>query len=232
MATYTWAMTRATLLRLLRAALLLAAPCAVAPLWASGTVYEYTDSKGIRNFTNLTPPGGVKARVVFRYCPACDPASKVNWQQIRLNRDAYNADIRRIAQAHGVDEALVRAVIHAESAFNPNALSTAGAQGLMQLMPATGRQYGVTDPWDPIQNIEGGVRYLRFLLDFFDGDTQLATASYNAGENAVLRFSGIPPYAETQVYVQRVGVLYERYQAELLAEVQTATPAVGVASAP
>lgn len=196
---------------------------------ANGTVYEFVDSKGIRNFTNLTPPGGVKARVVFRYCPACDPASKVNWQQIKLNRDAYNADIRRIAQAHGVEEALVRAVIHAESAFNPNALSSAGAQGLMQLMPATGRQYGVTDPWDPIQNIEGGVRYLRFLLDFFDGDTQLATASYNAGENAVLRFSGIPPYAETQVYVQRVGVLYERYQAELLAEAATAKPAVGAA---
>lgn len=193
---------------------------------ANGTVYEYVDSKGIRNFTNLTPPGGVKARVVFRYCPACDPASKVNWQQIRLNRDAYNADIRRIAQAHGVDEALVRAVIHAESAFNPNALSSAGAQGLMQLMPATGRQYGVTDPWDPIQNIEGGVRYLRFLLDFFDGDTQLATASYNAGENAVLRFSGIPPYAETQVYVQRVGVLHERYQAELLSESTTVAPSV------
>lgn len=202
------------------------------PVLANGTVYEYTDSKGIRNFTNLTPPGGVKARVVFRYCPACDPASKVNWQQIRLNRDAYNADIRRIAQAHGVDEALVRAVIHAESAFNPNALSSAGAQGLMQLMPATGRQYGVTDPWDPIQNIEGGVRYLRFLLDFFDGDTQLATASYNAGENAVLRFSGIPPYAETQVYVQRVGVLFERYQAELLAEAKALPPAVGAASAP
>lgn len=209
---------------------LIAAP----PALGSGTVYEFTDSKGIRNFTNLAPPSGVKARVVFKYCPACDPTSKVDWRQIRLNRDAYNADIRRIAQAHSVDEALVRAVIHAESAFNPNALSSAGAQGLMQLMPATGRQYGVTDPWDPIQNIEGGVRYLRFLLDFFDGDTQLATASYNAGENAVLRFSGIPPYAETQVYVQRVGVLYERYQAELLAEAAAggASVAAGGRSAP
>lgn len=205
-----------------------------APVEASGTVYEYVDSKGIRNFTNLTPPSGVKARVVFKYCPACDPASKVDWRQIKLNRDAYNADIRRIAQAHSVDEALVRAVIHAESAFNPNALSSAGAQGLMQLMPATGRQYGVTDAWDPIQNIEGGVRYLRFLLDFFDGDTQLATAGYNAGENAVLRFSGIPPYAETQVYVQRVGVLYERYQAELLAEAESrsARVAAGASGAP
>ncbi len=209
-------------MKLLQGMVLLCVLGAPSMLSANGTVYEYVDSKGIRNFTNLTPPGGVKARVVFRYCPACDPASTVNWRQIKLNRDAYNADIRRIAQAHSVDEALVRAVIHAESAFNPNALSSAGAQGLMQLMPATGRQYGVTDAWDPIQNIEGGVRYLRFLLDFFDGDTQLATAGYNAGENAVLRFSGIPPYAETQVYVQRVGVLYERYQAELLAEAATA----------
>lgn len=219
------------LLPLLLVFLLLGWP---APAEASGTVYEYVDSKGIRNFTNLTPPSGVKARVVFKYCPACDPASKVDWRQIKLNRDAYNADIRRIAQAHSVDEALVRAVIHAESAFNPNALSSAGAQGLMQLMPATGRQYGVTDAWDPIQNIEGGVRYLRFLLDFFDGDTQLATAGYNAGENAVLRFSGIPPYAETQVYVQRVGVLYERYQAELLAEAESrsARVAAGASGAP
>lgn len=219
------------LLPLLLVFLLLVWP---APAEASGTVYEYVDSKGIRNFTNLTPPSGVKARVVFKYCPACDPASKVDWRQIKLNRDAYNADIRRIAQAHSVDEALVRAVIHAESAFNPNALSSAGAQGLMQLMPATGRQYGVTDAWDPIQNIEGGVRYLRFLLDFFDGDTQLATAGYNAGENAVLRFSGIPPYAETQVYVQRVGVLYERYQAELLAEAESrsARVAAGASGAP
>lgn len=203
------------------------------PASASGTVYEYVDSKGIRNFTNLTPPSGVKARVVFKYCPACDPASKVDWRQIKLNRDAYNADIRRIAQAHSVDEALVRAVIHAESAFNPNALSSAGAQGLMQLMPGTARQYGVSDAWDPIQNIQGGVRYLRFLLDFFDGDTQLATAGYNAGENAVLRFSGIPPYAETQVYVQRVGVLYERYQAELLAEAESrGAVAAGASGAP
>ena len=103
-------------------------------------------------------------------------------------------------------------VRHAESAFNPTALSHAGAQGLMQLMPATARRFGVTDSYDASQNIRGGVQYLAWLLKRFNGNLTLAAAGYNAGEGAVDRHKGVPPYSETQRYVQRVGVLAERYR--------------------
>ncbi|WP_300497719.1 lytic transglycosylase domain-containing protein, partial [uncultured Methylophaga sp.] len=109
---------------------------------------------------------------------------------------------------------LVRAVIHAESAFNAKALSKKGAQGLMQLMPGTAKDLGVTNAFDVQQNIEGGVKYLAGLLNTFDGDIKLATAAYNAGPGAVKRFKGIPPYAETEVYVERVGILHQRYGQE------------------
>jgi len=106
----------------------------------------------------------------------------------------------------------VRAIIHAESAFNPLALSHAGAQGLMQLMPPTARRFGVADSYDATQNIRGGVQYLAWLLRRYNGDLTLAAAGYNAGEGAVDRYRGVPPYSETQRYVQRVGVLAERYR--------------------
>lgn len=110
----------------------------------------------------------------------------------------------RIAAKHGVPVALVKAVARAESGFRTDAVSGAGAQGLMQLMPATGRGLGVTNPFDAEQSIEGGTRYLRNALRNFDGDVELAVASYNAGTGAVRRHGGIPPYPETQRYVQRV----------------------------
>ena len=114
---------------------------------------------------------------------------------------------------YGVDEAFLRAIIHAESAFNPHALSLKGAQGLMQLMPATASDMGVLDAFDAEQNIRGGARYLGLLLQEFNGNERLAAAAYNAGPGAVQRYSGVPPYAETQVYVQRVGTLRKRYGA-------------------
>ncbi|MFQ3548311.1 MAG: lytic transglycosylase domain-containing protein [Armatimonadota bacterium] len=116
---------------------------------------------------------------------------------------AFNNIIEYAADKYGVEPSLVKAVIKAESGFNPNARSAAGAQGLMQLMPATARSLGVTDSFDPIQNIEGGVKYLKKQLDTF-GDVRLALAAYNAGPNAVVRHGGIPPYRETQNYVQKV----------------------------
>jgi len=109
----------------------------------------------------------------------------------------------------------VRAVIHAESAFNPNAVSHKGAQGLMQLMPETASRFGVADPFMADQNIRGGVAYLAWLLKRFDGDQRLVSAAYNAGEGAVERNGGVPPYQETLRYVDRVALLAQRYRGAL-----------------
>ncbi|MGB2788164.1 MAG: lytic transglycosylase domain-containing protein, partial [Dokdonella sp.] len=119
------------------------------------------------------------------------------------------------ATDYGVDAALLRAVIHAESAFNPMAVSAKGAQGLMQLMPGTANDLGVADAFDAQQNIRGGAQYLAQMLREFDGDERLATAAYNAGPGAVQKYENVPPYAETQVYVERVATLKERYRKAL-----------------
>lgn len=112
--------------------------------------------------------------------------------------------IYAVANQHKIDVALVKAVIHTESFFNPNATSHKGASGLMQLMPATAERYGVTDLYSPRQNIEGGVRYLRDLMQRYPRRIKLVLAAYNAGENAVDRYQGIPPYPETRNYVEKV----------------------------
>lgn len=116
------------------------------------------------------------------------------------------------AGRYGVDPALVKAIIANESGFDPNATSKTGAQGLMQLEPQTASSLGVTDAYDPRQNIWGGTRYIRNLLDRFHGDLPLAVAAYNAGPEAVERYGGIPPYAETQNYVQNVLASYQKYK--------------------
>jgi soluble lytic murein transglycosylase-like protein len=112
--------------------------------------------------------------------------------------------VDRIAGEQGVEIPLVHSVIRAESNYNPNAVSPKGALGLMQLIPATARRFGVSNVFDAQENIQGGVRYLRFLLDYYEGDYTRAIAAYNAGEAAVDKYHGIPPYAETQNYVSRV----------------------------
>lgn len=116
---------------------------------------------------------------------------------------SYNDIIAEMSAKYEVPEALIRSVIRAESSFNPNAVSSAGAQGLMQLMPETAKSLGVTDAFDPRQNIEGGTKYLRKNLDRF-GDIKLAVAAYNAGPGAVEKYGGVPPYEETQNYVKKV----------------------------
>lgn len=118
------------------------------------------------------------------------------------------------AAAWGVDPALVKAIIANESGFDPNATSRAGAQGLMQLMPQTAAGLGVSDAYDPSQNVWGGTRYIRGLLDRFHGDVPLAVAAYNAGPGAVEKYGGVPPYAETQHYVANVLESYRRYQTQ------------------
>jgi soluble lytic murein transglycosylase-like protein len=115
----------------------------------------------------------------------------------------------RRAAEQALDPRLVQAVMQVESGFNPRALSTKGAIGLMQLMPETARDLAVADPWDPEQNVDGGTRYLRRMLDHFSGDLTFALAAYNAGPNAVLRHAGVPPFPETRAYVSKVLCLYE-----------------------
>ncbi len=122
--------------------------------------------------------------------------------------DSLHASIARLARAGGLDPALVEAVVERESGFDPNATSSAGAEGLMQLMPDTARALGVAEPYDPIENVQGGVRYLRGLLERFGGDLRLALAAYNAGPAAVERYGGVPPFPETRRYVDGVLAAY------------------------
>jgi len=123
-------------------------------------------------------------------------------------RTNFDDLIDETASRHHVDPQLVEAVVRVESEGNTHALSSRGAQGLMQLIPATAQRLGVQDPYDPRQNLEGGVSYLRYLLDRFGGDVSLALAGYNAGENSVARSGGVPPFKETQAYVRKVNRLY------------------------
>lgn len=127
--------------------------------------------------------------------------------------EQINALVSQNAQNWQIDPALVKAVIANESGFNANATSPVGAQGLMQLMPQTAASVGVHDPYDPAQNVAGGTRYLKGLLDRFNGDVRLAVAAYNAGPNAVEKYGDVPPYAETKNYVQNVLGSYDRYRA-------------------
>jgi soluble lytic murein transglycosylase-like protein len=187
----------------------------------NGQVYAYVGKDGVRHYTSARPRGvsGQSIRTIrYSYmetCYACGTKPGVNFGTLRLNTAAYQAEIAAAARQHGVDEAIVRAIIHAESAYNPLALSRVGAQGLMQLMPATARRFGVSDAFNPQQNIQGGVKYLAWLLKRFNGNLTLAAAGYNAGEGAVDKYNGVPPYNETRRYVDRVGVLAERYRGSL-----------------
>lgn len=189
-----------------------------APRLVQGQVYSYIKD-GVRHYSSKRPKGVASASAVrtIKYsfmetCFACSAKPGVNFASIRLNTEAYRNEIATAARQFGVEEAIVRAIIHAESAYNPNALSRVGAQGLMQLMPATARRFGVSNAFDASQNIRGGVQYLAWLLKRFNGNLTLAAAGYNAGEGAVDKYKGVPPYGETQRYVARVGQLAERYR--------------------
>lgn len=197
------------------------APAVTAPRLVRGQVYSFVGKDGVRNYSSVRPAGvstGAVRTIHYSYmetCYACGAQPGLNFRTLRLNTVAYQDEIRAAARLHGVEEAIVRAIIHAESAFNPNALSRVGAQGLMQLMPATARRFGVSNAFDASQNIGGGVKYLAWLLKRFNGNLTMAAAGYNAGEGAVDKYGGVPPYGETQRYVQRVALLAERYRGVL-----------------
>jgi len=186
---------------------------------ARADIYAYTDADGVRHFTNIKPSDTRYKRIIksretepgYRFPSTARPAG-LAMANPRLRTTAYDGLVRQAARAYQMDEALVRAVIHTESAFNPSAVSPKGASGLMQLMPGTASRYGVRDIFDPVENVYAGVHYLSDLKTMFNGNMQLAVAAYNAGENAVLRYGGVPPYPETINYVSRVTNLHGRYR--------------------
>jgi soluble lytic murein transglycosylase-like protein len=125
-------------------------------------------------------------------------------------RKLYSPIVKKVAEKHRIDQELVHVVIRAESNYDAFAISSAGAMGLMQLMPATARQYGVGNVFDPAQNIEGGVRYLKDLVRLYNGQTKLVLAAYNAGQDAVRKYKGIPPYPETKNYIAGIMKNYKK----------------------
>lgn len=187
--------------------------CVLFPSLAAAQMYKFVDKDGITHYTNVKPAGRTNYKTFSFPCYASDPkCNQLDWENIPLNRRAFRAEIQAVAESFTIDEALIRAIIHAESAYQPDALSPKGAQGLMQLMPATQAELEVADVFDPLSNIEGGTRYLSQLLGQFDGNVELAAAAYNAGPGAVNQYGGIPPYRETKEYVRRVKILYRRYR--------------------
>jgi len=185
-------------------------------VYGQDTIYRYTDREtGALVFTNVPPteraaPELAAQQAAARRAEAAAqrPRARAVVAQPAHDPNQFNTLIEKYAERHQVDPRLIWALIKAESNFNPRAVSPKGAKGLMQLMPGTAQRYGVTNVFDPEDNIQGGVRYLRFLLDLFQNDVRHSVAAYNAGENAVLRVRGIPPYRETIEHVKRVVNLY------------------------
>jgi soluble lytic murein transglycosylase-like protein len=181
---------------------------------ARADVYVYTDADKVTHYTNT--PGHDHYERLSALMEAEGSHNRAGAAVVKGSAAVYAPQIEQAAVEAGIDAALVHAVITAESGYNPAALSRTGAQGLMQLMPDTAKRYAVKDAFDPEQNIRGGTRYLRDLLDMFDNNLKLAVAAYNAGENAVIRHGRkIPPYRETQAYVPKVLRLYDKYRAVL-----------------
>nr|WP_275975010.1 lytic transglycosylase domain-containing protein [Shewanella gaetbuli] len=173
-------------------------------------VYQY-EKNGITAFTDSQPSHN-NFRILLYECFACRPDSTIDWYKTPLFTTKYSYEISQAARRYHVEPALIRAVIHAESAFRSNVVSKAGAMGLMQLMPGTAKDMQVNDAFKAGQNILGGSRYLAMLLTRFNGNMELACAAYNSGPSTVEQYNGVPPYPETKAYVQRVKILYSRYR--------------------
>jgi len=181
----------------------------------AGNMYIYKDKGGQVLLTNVNPSGNFdkftkKVKVTYyKDSKMYDSGSSSNSYGSSTasnsgSRNAYDGYIRASAERHGVDPGLMKAMMHTESAFNPNARSPVGAQGLMQLMPATARRFKVSNPWNPADNIEGSAKYIAWLMRRFNNNVEYAIAGYNAGEGNVDKYGGIPPFKETRNYVQKV----------------------------
>ena len=186
-------------------------PCA--PGWAD--IYAYTAADGAVLLSNM--PTDDRYTVLVAAVPQAVPAAQLAGVRkpapASARKARYDRVVEEVSRAYGLESALVHAVIAVESSYNPKAVSKAGAAGLMQLMPDTAKRYGVTDAFDPVQNLRGGANYLRDLLNLFGSDVSLALAAFNAGEHAVMKHGNrIPPYRETLRYVPRVLDHYERFR--------------------
>ncbi|MDH3635611.1 MAG: lytic transglycosylase domain-containing protein [Gammaproteobacteria bacterium] len=198
-------------------ALMLSIGCVASGPSSAVEIYKYVDSNGRVHLTDRPPHNGYqliqKAGKKLRM-------PRINLRDKDANRKRFASKIAEVASRYQVPEALIHAVITVESAYDPNAISRAGAVGLMQLMPATARRYGVANRRNPYANLTGGTRYLKDLLLRFDRNLELALAGYNAGENAVEKFGNqIPPFDETQNYVRKVLQLYSQQSAGLSGDV-------------
>jgi len=199
----------------MRVRAVLATTLMAAVIWSTpalAEMYLYKASSGALKFSNAPVEKEYAmymptASSWYRHSAGKAPIGAITGQR----RQAFNKIIHEAASRHGVDEALVKAVIRVESDFNARAVSPKGALGLMQLMPATARRHRVARALEPSDNIDGGVRHLNFLIRRYSGNLTLALAAYNAGEGAVDKYGGIPPYAETQGYVTRVLAYHKRY---------------------
>jgi soluble lytic murein transglycosylase-like protein len=191
---------------------------ALLPASASADIYTWTDENGVVHYSNSRAPKGASNAKLFAKGAAKKKSGRARVTPVlpsdrspdRFTR--YNQWIREAATLYQIPEELIRAVIKVESDYDPRAVSHANAQGLMQLIPETALRMQIRDPFDARMNIFAGTRYLRVLANHFNGDIQLTIAGYNAGEGAVIRYGGIPPYEETQNYVTRVLQYYHRYR--------------------
>jgi hypothetical protein len=193
---------------------------------ARADIYTRTNESGVTEATNL--PSSNDFKLTYRSKGVLIHSAGFVLRP-SANHD-FDGHIQAAAAAHGISEELIRAIIQVESQFDQLAVSTAGARGLMQLMPATARSMGVTDTFDARQNIFGGARYLKQLLGLYGGDISLTAAAYNAGEGAVARYNGVPPYRETQGYVRKVNAILGGVVATVAAEIPALFIAAGEGS--